>query len=225
MEVKKSKKVALENRRGSWLLMGLVTALSFMFVSFEWTRHDLRITAGSLVNEPFFVDELVPITYPETKAPPPPPPIQTTEVLVIVENTANVKEATVAPSEETHERYVIKAPPPMIEEVVVETEIVDFAEKMPEYPGGSKAMMAYLNKNVKYPVRPQETGIQGRVIVQFVVERDGSISNLIVVRSVDPDLDKEALRVIEAMPKWTPGLQNGKPVRVKYTLPVYFKLQ
>ncbi len=225
MEVKKSKKAILESRRGSWLLMGFVTALSFMFVSFEWTQHGIHVTAGSLVNNPLFVEELMPITYPEAKVPPPPPPVQPTEVLAIVDNTVNVTETTVATTEDLNERYVIKAPPAMIEEVVVEPEIVDLAEKMPEFPGGKKAMMNYLARNVKYPIRPQEVGIQGRVIVQFVVERDGSISNLVVVRSVDPDLDKEALRVVEAMPKWAPGMQNGKLVRVKYTLPVYFKLQ
>ncbi len=225
MEVKKSKKAVIENQRGTWLLVGFVTALAFMFVSFEWTRHDFKVETGSLVNDPVFVEMLVPITYPEKKLPPPPPPIQPTEVLAIVDNAANVLEANIASAEENNERYVIKAPPAIIEEVVIETEIVDFAEKMPEFPGGSKAMMAFLNKNTNYPVIPRDNGIQGRVIVQFVVERDGTISNLTVARSVDPYLDKEAIRVVTSMPKWSPGKQNGKPVRVKYTLPVYFKLQ
>ena len=99
-------------------------------------------------------------------------------------------------------------------------------EKMPEFPGGQAALFKYLSENVKYPVIAQENGIQGRVICQFVVNTDGSIVNVEVVRSGgDASLDKEAVRVIKSMPKWHPGQQRGKPVRVKYTVPVNFKLQ
>jgi protein TonB len=96
---------------------------------------------------------------------------------------------------------------------------------MPEFPGGTQALMKYLGESIKYPVIAQENGIQGRVICQFVVNKDGSIVDIEVVRSVDPSLDKEAVRVIKSMPKWTAGRQRGKPVRVKYTLPVNFRLQ
>ena len=97
---------------------------------------------------------------------------------------------------------------------------------MPEFPGGQQALFKYLGDNVKYPVIAQENGIQGRVICQFVVNKDGSIVDIEVVRSGgDPSLDKEAIRVIKSMPKWKPGKQRGKPVRVKFTLPVNFKLQ
>ena len=99
-------------------------------------------------------------------------------------------------------------------------------ETMPEFPGGQQALFKYLSENVKYPVIAQENGIQGRVICQFVVNKDGSIVEVEVVRSGgDPSLDKEAVRVIKSMPKWKPGQQRGKPVRVKYTVPVNFKLQ
>ena len=98
-------------------------------------------------------------------------------------------------------------------------------EEMPEFPGGMRECMNFLGKNVKYPATAQEKGIQGRVIVQFVVNRDGSIVEPKVVRGVDPDLDKEALRVISIMPKWKPGKQKGEAVRVKYTIPVMFRLQ
>ena len=111
------------------------------------------------------------------------------------------------------------------EEEPVEEEIFDVVEEMPEFPGGMAALMQYLGKNIKYPTIAQETGIQGRVIVQFVVNRDGSIVDAKVVRSVDPYLDKEAIRVISSMPKWKPGKQRNKAVRVKYTLPVMFRLQ
>jgi len=98
-------------------------------------------------------------------------------------------------------------------------------ETMPSFPGGDAALFKFLNDNIKYPVIAQENGIQGRVICQFVVNRDGSIVDVEVVRSVDPSLDKEAVRVIKAMPRWAPGKQRGKAVRVKYTLPVNFRLQ
>lgn len=102
--------------------------------------------------------------------------------------------------------------------------IYDEVEEMPEFPGGYGAMMSYLGNNIKYPVVAQENGIQGRVIVGFVVETDGSISDIKVKRSVDPSLDREALRVIKAMPKWKPGKLNGSAVRVIYTVPVVFGL-
>jgi len=96
---------------------------------------------------------------------------------------------------------------------------------MPSFPGGDADLFKFLSNNVKYPVIAQENGIQGRVICQFVVNKDGSIVDVEVVRAVDPSLDKEAIRVIKSMPNWTPGKQRGKSVRVKYTLPVNFKLQ
>ena len=97
-------------------------------------------------------------------------------------------------------------------------------EEMPEFPGGMKECMIFLSKNIKYPANAKEKGIQGRVIVQFVVNTDGSIVEPKVVRGVDPELDKEALRVLQMMPKWKPGKQKGEAVRVKYTIPIMFKL-
>ena len=103
--------------------------------------------------------------------------------------------------------------------------IFDMVEQMPTFPGGNAELMSFLAKNIKYPTIAQENGTQGRVIVQFVVEKDGSIADARVARGVDPYLDKEAVRVIMSMPKWIPGKQNGKAVSVKYTIPVVFKLQ
>lgn len=101
----------------------------------------------------------------------------------------------------------------------------DFVEHMPSFPGGQSALMQYLARNIKYPPIAEENGIQGRVVCSFVVERDGSVSDIRILKSVDPSLDKEAQRVIASMPKWIPGKQNGQTVRVKYTLPVTFRLQ
>lgn len=108
---------------------------------------------------------------------------------------------------------------------VDENRVYDVVEQMPSFPGGSSKLMTYLSQNIKYPVVAEEHGIQGRVVVQFVVERDGSISDVKIVNSADPLLNSEAVRVIKSMPKWTPGKQDGQPVRVKYTIPVTFKLQ
>ena len=124
--------------------------------------------------------------------------------------------------------HVLKVNEKVVDEVppaVEETKVFDVVEQMPQYKGGDQALMDYLNKSIKYPVIAEENGIQGRVVCTFVVERDGSITDVKVVRSVDPSLDKEAVRVLKAMPKWIPGKQNGSAVRVKFTLPVTFKLQ
>ena len=101
----------------------------------------------------------------------------------------------------------------------------DVVEVMPEYPGGSEALSKYLSESIKYPEEAYKNGIQGRVIVTFVINKDGSISDAKVVKSVDPQLDEEALRVVHSMPNWIPGRQNGEPVNVKYTVPITFKLQ
>lgn len=116
----------------------------------------------------------------------------------------------------------IAQPEPKQEE---EQKVFDVVEQMPQFPGGPSALFEYLSKNIKYPVVAEENGVQGRVIVTFVVERDGSITDVKVVKSVDPSLDKEARRVVSGMPHWIPGKQNGSAVRVKYTVPVTFKLQ
>ena len=120
---------------------------------------------------------------------------------------------------------VAAPPPPPAPKPEVATKVFDVVEEMPSFPGGSAALMSYLSSNTKYPVVAQEIGVQGRVIVSFVVERDGSISDVKVARSVDPSLDREAQRVVKSMPKWKPGKQNGSAVRVKYTVPVVFRLQ
>ena len=102
--------------------------------------------------------------------------------------------------------------------------VFDVVEVMPQYPGGQIAMLKYLMENIKYPEQAMKEGIQGRVTVRFIVEKDGSISDVKPVLSVHPLLNKEAVRVVESMPKWTPGKQNGKPVRVRFNVPVMFKL-
>ena len=120
---------------------------------------------------------------------------------------------------------VAAPPPPPAPKPEVSNKVFDVVEEMPHFPGGPAALQAFLSSNTKYPVVAQENGVQGRVTVSFVVERDGSITDVKVVRSVDPSLDREASRVVKSMPRWSPGKQNGSTVRVKYTVPVVFRLQ
>lgn len=229
MEIKKTPKADLENKKSTWLLVGYVIVLAFMFIAFEWTKRDIKIDTSQAITDLVFEEEIIPITeQPEQAAPPPPPaapPIA--ETLTIVEDDADVEETTIATSEETNQAVEIKYVPVAVEEEEPEEQtIFEVVEQMPEFPnGGMAGLMQYLSKNIKYPTIAQENGTQGRVTVQFVVNRDGSIVDAKVLRSVDPYLDKEAIRVISSMPKWKPGMQRGKAVRVKYTVPVMFRLQ
>lgn len=228
MEIKKSPKADLEGKKTTWFLVGLVLILAAMFVAFEWTKRDVVITAGSGIVDVPFEEEMVPITQQEEpkQAPPPPEAPKVEEVLRIADNDANVQESTIQSNEDKGQAVEIKYVPEVVEEEEVEEQqIFQVVEEMPEFPGGMAECLKFLAKNIKYPTIAQENGVQGRVIVQFVVNQDGSIVDPVVVRSVDPYLDKEALRVIKMMPKWKPGKQRGKAVRVKYTVPVTFKLQ
>ena len=227
MEVKKSPKADLESKRGIWLLLGVILSLGIMFVAFEWSERDKKFNTDTGLAAVQFEEEIVPITEQEEKqAPPPPEAPKVEEVLEIVQNDAKVEESNIQSSEETGKAVEVKYVAPVeVEEDVEEQQIFQVVEEMPEFPGGMAECLKFLGKNIKYPTISQENGVQGKVIVQFVVNRDGSIVDPVVVRSVDPYLDKEALRVIKMMPKWKPGKQRNKPVRVKYTVPVTFKLQ
>ncbi|MDL2305195.1 TonB family protein [Bacteroides sp. OttesenSCG-928-D19] len=227
MEVKKSPKADLEGKKSTWQLVGYVIVLSIMFIAFEWTERDKVIDTSQALVDLYFEEEMVPITQPEEiKTPPPPEVPAAQEVLQIVEDNVEVEETVILSSEETGQAVEIKYVAPVVEEEEPEEEtIFEIVENMPEFPGGYAALMQYLNKNIKYPTIAQENGTQGRVIIQFVVNRDGSVVDPVVMRGVDPYLDKEALRVISGMPKWNPGQQRGKPVRVKFTVPVQFRLQ
>lgn len=227
MEVKKSPKADLEGKKTTWLLLGYVFILAVMFIAFEWSERDKKVTTDTGISEVFFEEEIIPITEQEQKvAPPPPEAPKMEEVLEIVKNDAKVEESTIQASEETGKAVEVKyVAPVVIEEEPEEQQIFQVVEEMPEFPGGMGECLKFLGKNIKYPTISQENGVQGKVIVQFVVNKDGTIVDPVVVRSVDPYLDKEALRVIATMPKWKPGKQRGKAVRVKYTVPVTFKLQ
>ena len=225
MQVKKSEKASLEKDKIVYVLMGLVFVLSLCYVALEWTERE--VTKYDVTDTEFLFEEEVEIqqTSQETPPPPPPPAVQEVEVLNVVEDNVETESIEVN-TEETETEVVIAAPVEAPVEEEEEEVVFVVVESMPEFPGGQQALFKYLSENVKYPVIAQENGIQGRVICQFVVNKDGSIVDVEVVRSGgDASLDKEAIRVIKSMPKWKPGKQRGKPVRVKYTLPVNFKLQ
>lgn len=143
------------------------------------------------------------------------------KVAVGTENHEGTKDRNV---EAVRNDIAVNTPPPAPKEEVT-NKVFDVVEVMPSFPGGQGALMSYLSSHTKYPVVAQENGVQGRVTVSFVVERDGSITDVHVVRSVDPSLDREAARVVSSMPNWQPGKQNGSAVRVKFNVPVQFKLQ
>jgi protein TonB len=225
MQVKKSEKASLEKDKLVYVLMGLVFVLSLIYVALEWTEKE--VTKYEVTDTEFLFEEEVEIqqTSQETPPPPPPPAVQEVEVLNVVEDNVETESIEVN-TEETEQEVVIAAPVEAPVEEEEEEVVFVVVESMPEFPGGQQALFKYLSENVKYPVIAQENGIQGRVICQFVVNKDGSIVDVEVVRSGgDPSLDKEAVRVIKSMPKWKPGKQRGKAVRVKYTVPVNFKLQ
>ena len=226
MQVKKSEKASLEKDKLIYVLMGLVFTLSLVYVALEWTERE--VTKYEVTDTEFLFEEEVEIqqTTQETPPPPPPPAVQEVEVLNVVEDNVETESIEVNTEDDKEVEVVIAAPVEAPVEEEEEEVVFVVVESMPEFPGGQQALFKYLSENVKYPVIAQENGIQGRVICQFVVNKDGSIVDVEVVRSGgDPSLDKEAVRVIKSMPKWKPGKQRGKAVRVKYTVPVNFKLQ
>ena len=226
MQVKKSEKASLEKDKLIYVLMGLVIVLSLCYVALEWTEKE--VTKYEVTDTDLFFEEEIEIqqTSQETPPPPPPPAVQEVEVLNVVEDNVETESIEVNAEDDKTEEIVIAAPVEAPVEEEEEEVVFVVVESMPEFPGGQQALFKYLSENVKYPVIAQENGIQGRVICQFVVNKDGSIVDVEVVRSGgDASLDKEAVRVIKTMPKWKPGKQRGKPVRVKYTVPVNFKLQ
>ncbi len=230
MEIKKSPKADLEKGKTMNVLMGMIVGLAVMFVGFEWSSREITIAQDEGVAD-VIAEEEVEITRQENAPPPPPPPPApaVAEVLTVVEDDVQLDDVDILSSEDDASTAQVQTytPPAVVEEEEEESaqQIFTVVEEMPEFPGGQGALLQYLSKSIKYPVIAQENGIQGRVSCSFVVEKDGSVTDVQVLRGVDPSLDKEAIRVITAMPKWKPGKQRGKPVRVKYTVPVTFRLQ
>jgi len=229
MEIKKSPRADLEkDKQLSWL-MGLVIALAVLFVGFEYGTRDLEVAtddgSGVVIDE-----EEIDITLQNEPPPPPPEPevIKAPEIIEIVEDNQEVEDVEIQSSEDDASKaqtnvYVA----PVVEEEEEEDENFVFitVEHMPEFPGGDAALLKWIADHINYPTIAQENGIQGRVSCSFTVNADGSVEDVKVARSVDPNLDKEAVRVLSMLPKFKPGEQRGKKVRVKYSVPVRFRLQ
>lgn len=227
-EVKKSRKANLETQRGTSLLMGITLGFAVLFFAFEWSSETEKLDESIIVQD-ILAEEEIEITRRDPTPPPPPPPPEpeTPEIIEVVEEEVEDKFEINVEDDQTQRQVqtYVPPPPPQPKQEEVADEIFVVVEEQPEYPGGQAAMMRFLSDNIRYPVIAQENGIQGRVICNFVVERDGSITDVQVVRGVDPSLDREAVRVIQQMPSWTPGRQRGQAVRVRFTLPVVFRLQ
>lgn len=229
MEIKKSPKADLENKKSTSILIGLVVALGIMFIAFEWSQRDVVVYEEAIQSAVVEDEEMIEVTFREETPPPPapePPAPETvlSDVIEIKDNTEEVETVDFSAEDDASQRVVVQAPVAAPVEEEEEQQIFVVVEKMPEFPGGEEAMRRYLARNIRYPLIAQENGIQGRVICQFVVNADGKIVDVQVVRGVEASLDAEAVRVIQSMPSWTPGKQGGKSVRVKYTLPIRFKL-
>lgn len=226
MEIKKSNRADIGKDKGTSLMIGLVISLSIMFVALEWTQRDEVDDEVAYTAVTFAPEEMIPITLPEKKTVPPPPAAVTkADIIEIVDDDADIDDEILASTEDNTpwldpQEYEVV----MVEPEIEPDEILIAVEENPEFPGGTAALMAYLRKNIKYPAICRENNIQGKVIVTFVVNKDGSIVDVEVAKGVNPALDKEAVRVISQMPNWQPGRQLGRPVRVRYSVPVNFRL-
>ena len=226
MEEKKSPKANLENKKLMFMQIGLIISLLVAWLAFEHKSYDKREIDPSLLRQTEVgEEEMVEITKQEEPKPQPVEmPKQTTQ-LEIVQDDVEVEDIEINAEMDQNEVMEEYVAPEIEEEEVVEAEVFTIVEEMPSYPGGDAKMYEYLGKNIKYPQIARESSIQGRVFVNFVVEPDGSVSNVKVLRGIGGGCDEEAMRVVKTMPKWKPGKQRGKAVRVSYMLPVNFKLQ
>lgn len=225
MEIKKSRKADLENRRGIFLEIGLVVALAIVIGAFGCKSKERNVEKVDMVVAPIETD-LVEITRPDQ--PQEQPQVKKVEmsvqsdVLQLVQNDEKTNTELIF-DEFDQDAQIFVAPP--AEEEIVEEEIFVIAEKMATFMGGDLTTFRnWVQQRVKYPAIAQELGISGQVILQFVVEKDGSLTNIQVLRSPDNSLSDEAVRVLKSSPKWEPAMQRNKPVRLKYTLPVVFRI-
>jgi len=226
MELKKSDKANLEKRKGIFFEFGLVISISLLLIAFEWTSGGLSANEFDLGNQEQIEEEMIPITRQQPEPPKPVEPPKVTEELLIVDDNVTLDDELQLDDFEVNQDEDIQIMDYSDEEVVDEEPIFTIVEDMPSFQGkGQEGFRVWIIKHMKYPEIAAENGISGRVFVNFVVEPNGSVSNVKVVRGVDPALDAEAVRVIKSSPKWAPGKQRGKAVRVSYTFPINFVLQ
>ena len=227
MELKKSEKANLESKRSIFLQIGMVVVLGVILFAFEWSTKPNRNNSLGELADMDLEEEIIPITrQQEVKPPPPPPPPKITEVLTIVEDDVEIEDELIIEDAEADQNMEIEIVEFEEEEEVAEEEVFFIVEDMPSFDGkGQDGFRSYISKNLRYPEIAAENGISGKVYVQFAVNSKGEVVDAIVVRGVDPALDKEAVRVVMSSPKWAPGKQRGKPVKVQFTFPINFVLQ
>jgi protein TonB len=226
MEPKKSERADLENKKSLFLEVGLILALIFCLIALGWTSGQRRASAFDGMSEEAIEEEQIPVTeeIPPEQLPQP----TVTDLFEIVQNDVVLDNDVQFQDDETSEdkKVEIYAPVIQAQEEETEEEIFVIVEDMPKFKGGDiNNFREWVQKRVRYPDIAAENGIQGRVFISFVVEPNGVVSNVTVTRSVDPLLDEAAKEAVAASPKWEPGMQRGRPVRVRYSIPIIFQLQ
>ncbi len=220
---KKSQQADLENKRLIFWQIGVILSLALVFFAFEYRTEgvmSMRQIDRWIDDAP--IEHVPATTQPRHLTPPPPaPPVKIEMIDNLAEEKQNISfDAAPAPGDPIHQSL-----PKLVEEMPVEEPPMLVPEISPEFPGGMQALMAFLSNNMRYPALARAQMIQGRVYLSFVVEKDGTVTNIQLLRGIGGGCDEEALRVVGLMPAWKPGRQNGKPVRVVYNLPVRFSLQ
>jgi protein TonB len=227
MELKKSDKANLEKKRGLFIEIGILVALAVVLVAFEWRSAPKVEEENSGPAQASIEEEIVPITRQDEPPPPPPEPPRVTDILDIVADDVHVDSNIDinVEADQNVEIDVVIFEAAEVEEVE-EEEIFTFVEDMPLFNGkpAEEGFRDYVGKTTIYPAVAQENGVSGRVLVEFTIDQQGNLTDAKIIRPVDPLLDAEALRVIRSSPKWTPGKQRGKTVKVKYIFPVTFRL-
>lgn len=222
MELKKSDNANLEKKRIPLIIIGILFSTALVLVAFEYKTFELSISELGQLDIDLIEEEIIPIS--QQQPPPPPPPPAPTTVIEIVEDEKEIEEELVIEDMEVTEDTEIEFIEEAVEEVV-EEQIFTIVEQMPSFPGGDAALMKYLGSSIKYPAIAKDAGIQGTVFVTFVVNEKGDVKDVKVLRSIGGGCDEEAIRVVKSMPKWSPGKQRGKAVKVQYNLPIKFTLR
>lgn len=226
MQQKKTDKADLEKKKGLFLEIGYVVALALVLLGFEWTKTDINVSSLGELQDLAGEEEIVPITRQELQKPvTPPKPQKVILELNIVEDDVELEDDLEIEDFEASQDDEIEIIV-MEEEEEEEAEVFYIVEDMPQFQGeGLEAFRNYIQGSIKYPPIAMENGISGTVYVNFVVNKKGEIAQITIVRGVDPSLDNEVIRALKAAPKWTPGMQRGKPVNVSMAIPVKFILQ
>ncbi|MCU0377390.1 MAG: energy transducer TonB [Bacteroidales bacterium] len=228
MESKKSEKANLENKKSLFIQIGIIFALAVSLIAFEWTSGQRGPSAFDGMTEEAIEEEVIPVTEEIPPEEVPPPEVTVTDLFEIVEDDVVLESEVKFDDDETSEDKVVEIYAPVLnaEEEETEDEIFVIVEDMPTFKGGDiNTFREWVQKRVRYPELAAENGIAGRVFITFVVETNGTVSNVTVTRSVDALLDEAAKEAVAASPKWEPGMQRGRPVRVRYSIPIIFQLQ